>query len=55
MPKRKAGKALLDGFNPISEWEERVEVAGDVKVLIFYAGPHPDDGKYSVCIDCDDE
>ena len=28
MPKRKAGKALLDGFNPISEWEEQVEVEG---------------------------
>ena len=34
---------------------ERVEVAGEVKVLVFYVGPHPDDGNYSVCIDCDDE
>jgi len=34
---------------------ECVEVAGEVKVLIFYVGPHPNDGKYSVCIDCDDE
>jgi len=34
---------------------ERVEVGGEVKVLVFYVGPHPDDGKYSVRIDCDDE
>ncbi|HFE45625.1 MAG TPA: hypothetical protein ENJ18_09030 [Nannocystis exedens] len=34
---------------------ERVEVAGEVKVLVFYLGPHPDDRKYSVCIDCDDK
>jgi hypothetical protein len=27
MPKRKAGRSV-DGFNPISEWEEHLEVEG---------------------------
>jgi hypothetical protein len=31
----------------------RVEVGGDEKVLVFYVGPHPSDGSYSVKIDCD--
>lgn len=33
---------------------DRVEVGGDVKVLVFYVGPHPDYGAYSVRVDCDD-
>lgn len=32
---------------------EFVTVAGEERVLLFYAGPHPKDGSYSVYIDCD--
>lgn len=34
---------------------ERVEIGREVKVVVFYVGPHPDDGEHSVQIDCDDE
>lgn len=50
---------LKEGDNTTREsaariYFERVEVGGRVKICIFYVGPHPSDGNYSVCIDCDD-
>lgn len=50
---------LKEGDNTTREsaariYFERVEVGGEVKVLVFYVGPHPEDGSYSVHIDCDD-
>jgi len=34
---------------------ERVDFETEVKVVVFYVGPHPEDGTSSVYVDCNNE